>query len=116
MVTCPDCRGARESTGSGCGAGGCRPVTLRCRFCEGAGVVDEARAARWREGERRRRERVRRGESQRERAAIMGIPPEMLNDIEHGRLEYRCARCAGWRRADSIVCEWCVGMTPAVQQ
>jgi hypothetical protein len=42
MVTCPDCRGAKESSGVGCGAGGCRPITLRCRFCEGAGVVDEA--------------------------------------------------------------------------
>ena len=105
MVTCPDCRGGKESTGIGCGAGGGRQVTLRCRFCEGAGVVDEASAARWRDGERRRRERVRRRESQRERAAIMGIPPEMLNDIEHGRLDYRCARCVGRRTADSIVCE-----------
>jgi hypothetical protein len=34
MVTCPVCRGAKESTGIGCGAGGCRPVTLRCRFCK----------------------------------------------------------------------------------
>src|SRR3984957_6004645 len=101
MVTCPDCRGARESTGSGCGAGGCRPVKLRCRFCEGAGVVDEATAARWRDGEGRRRERVQRRESQRERAAIMGIPMEMLNDTEHGRLEYKCARCAGRRTAGS---------------
>src|SRR5271154_1086919 len=91
MVTCPDCRGCKESSGVGCGVGGCRPVTLRWRFCEGAGVVDEASAARWREGERRRRERVRRRESQRERAAIMGIPPEMLNDIERGRLDYKCA-------------------------
>jgi len=39
-----------------------------------------------------------------------------LNDIERGRLEYRCARCAGQRIADSIVCEWCLGMAPAVQQ
>jgi len=114
MVTCPDCRGAKESTGR-CGAGGCRPVTLRCRFCAVAGVVDEASAARFREGQRRRRERVQRRESQRQRAAIMGIPSEMLNDIEHGRLEYRCARCAGRRTADSIVCEWCFGMAPAVQ-
>jgi hypothetical protein len=79
-------------------------------------VVDEASAARWREGERRRRERVRQGEAQCERAAMMGIPMEMLNDIEHGRLEYRCARCAGRRTAESIVCEWCLGMTPAIQQ
>jgi hypothetical protein len=109
MVTCPDCRGAKELAGLGCGAGGCRPVTLRCRFCEGAGVVYEASAARWREGERRRRERVRRGESQRGRAAVMGIAPEMLNDIKRGRLDYMCARCAGRRTADSIVCEWCLG-------
>jgi hypothetical protein len=71
MVTCPDCRGGKIWLGlvaelAGAGA------TLRCRFCEGAGVVDEASAARRREGERRRRERVRRGESQCERAAIMG--------------------------------------------
>ena len=46
MVTCPDCRGAKESNGLACGARGCRPITLRCRFCEGAGVVDEANAAR----------------------------------------------------------------------
>jgi hypothetical protein len=39
----------------------------------------------------------------------MGIPPEMLNDIERGRLEYKCARCAGRRTVDSIVCEWCLG-------
>jgi hypothetical protein len=116
MVTCPDCRGARESSGVACGAGGCRPVTLRCRFCEGAGVVDEARAAWWRVMGKEGAGNVRRGESQRERAAIMGIPEETLNDIEHGRLEYRCARCAGRRTADSIVCEWCLGMTPAVQQ
>jgi Single-strand binding protein family len=44
-------------------------------------VVDEASAARWREGERRRQERVRRRESQRERAAPMGIPMEMLNGM-----------------------------------
>jgi hypothetical protein len=109
MVTCPDCRGAKESTGLGCGAGGCRPITLRCRFCGGAGLVDEASAARWRDGQRRRRERVRRSESQCERAAIMGISQEMLNDIEHGRLEYKCARCARRRTADSIGCEWCLG-------
>jgi hypothetical protein len=90
MVTCPDCRGVKEATGLGCGAGGCRQITLRCRFCEGAGVVDEASAARFREDQRRRRERVRRRESQGERAAIMGIPPEMLNDIERGRLEHMC--------------------------
>jgi hypothetical protein len=92
MVTCPDCRGAKESTGLGCGAGGCRPVTLRCRFCEGAGVVDEASAARFREGQRRRRERVQRRESQRERAAIMGIPEEMLNDIVRGSANSRLNR------------------------
>jgi hypothetical protein len=88
MVTCPDCRGARESTGLGCGTGGCRPITLRCRFCEGSGVMDEASATRWREGERRRRERVRASRS----AATMGVPMEMLNDIEHGQFEYLYAR------------------------
>jgi hypothetical protein len=72
-------------------------------------VVDEASAARWRAGERRRREPVRPGESQCERAAIMGIPMATLNDIERGRLEYRCARCAGLRTAELIVCEWCLG-------
>jgi hypothetical protein len=78
-----------------CGAGGGRPVTLRCRICEGAGVVEETSAARFREGARRRRERVRRGESQRERAALMGIPMECSTTLstDGSNTDVHDARC-----------------------
>ena len=114
MVTCPDCRGAKQAFGIGCNMDrGCQPVTMICRFCNGTGSVEAAASERWHRGEALRKERVRRGYSQREQASARGISPILLNDIEHGRADApTCAKCQGGPPTgvplDEVVCEWCL--------
>jgi transcriptional regulator with XRE-family HTH domain len=64
-----------------------------------------------------RRARVKRGSSQREQAALLGISQILLNDIEHGRADARaCVKCQDRRRAQALgdeatldgACEWCL--------
>ena len=76
MVRCSDCRGAKQSFGIGCNMdSGCRPITMTCRFCNGTGSVEAAAAERWHRGEALRKERVKRGDSQREQASARDISP-----------------------------------------
>lgn len=61
---------------------------------------------------------MKRGYSQSEVAAVLGIPQELLNDIEHGRLDAPvCLKCQERRNvevhSDGIaietnICEWCL--------
>ena len=101
MHTCPDCRGEKSAFGLACTMDkGCRPVTMVCRFCKGTGVVDSPAFKRWRIGEAMRPARVKRGSSQREQAALPGIPQFVLNDIENGRVDApACRKCQDRRRA-----------------
>jgi hypothetical protein len=118
MHTCPDCRGEKSAFGLACTMDkGCRPITMVCRFCNGAGVVDASAFKRWRIGEAMRRARVKRGSSQREQAALLGIPQIVSNDIEHGRADApACMKCQDRRPAQMLgdevtldgACEWCL--------
>jgi hypothetical protein len=74
MHTCPGCRGQKSALGLACTMDkGCRPVTMVCRLCNGIGIVDASACKRWRIGEAMRRARIKRGSSQREQAALLGI-------------------------------------------
>jgi hypothetical protein len=77
---------------------GCSPITMTCRFCNGTGSAEAAVSERWHKGEALRKERVRRGYSQREQASILGISQLLLNDIEHRRADAPVyAKCDGGR-------------------
>ena len=101
MHPCPDCREEKSAFGLACTMDkGGRPITMVCRFCNGTGVVDAPAFRRWRIGEAMRRARVKRGSSQHEQAALLGISPIVLNDIEHGRAHAPvCRKCQDRRRA-----------------
>lgn len=62
-----------------------QPFQTLCDPCLGTGRLPAERA-RWREiGDAHRRDRKARRESLGEAAVRLGIPPQELNDIEHGR-------------------------------
>ena len=82
MHICPDCRGKKSAFGIACIMDqGCRPITMVCRFCNGTGVVDVSAFKRWRIGDAMRRARVKRGSSQREQAALLGISQILLRRL-----------------------------------
>lgn len=51
-MTCPDCRGARERAGLGCGPAGCRPMVIPCETCTATGEISEERGRWITEGQR----------------------------------------------------------------
>lgn len=84
MLTCPMCEGRKESEAVLCGHGHCQIKMVKCSLCEGAGQVTEDHAERYREGRRRRDDRVARGKSLREEANRLGISASALSRIERG--------------------------------
>jgi hypothetical protein len=104
MHMCPDCRGEKSAFGLACTMDKeYRPITMVCRFCNRTGVVDAPAFERWRIGEAMRRARVKRGSSQREQAAILGISQIVLNDVEHGRADAPASsKCRDPRRAQLL--------------
>jgi hypothetical protein len=56
-----------------------------CDFCGGEGRVSPEANERWQKGRAARDARVKEHLSLFEKAANLGIAPEVLNDIEHGR-------------------------------
>jgi len=59
-----------------------------CDFCGGLGLVEVAAADRWRRGQALRQLRVhQRNMTQKGLAHILGISPQLLNDIERGRAD-----------------------------
>jgi hypothetical protein len=85
MVVCPSCRGAKAGYGIACSDRGCRAGEIACDFCKGEGQVSSEAGERWHKGRVLRDARVKRGLTLFEEAAILGIEPIVLNDIEHGR-------------------------------
>jgi len=59
---------------------------MACQFCKGQGQVSADAGERWNKGRALREARVRQGRSLFEEATALGITPEALNEIEHGRL------------------------------
>ena len=106
MQTCPDCRERNPHLASlALWIRDADPYHgLVCRFCNGTGVVDAPAFKRWRIGEAMRRARVKRGSSQCEQAALLGIPQIVLNDIEHGRADAPSAGSA--RIAGAVLRRW----------
>ena len=84
-VVCPDCRGAKAGFGIACSDRGCHPIERACDFCGGEGRVSPEANERWQKGRAARDARVKQRLSLFEKAAVLGIAPEVLNDIEHGR-------------------------------
>ncbi len=83
-VVCPDCRGQKAANAIMCGRPrgaseeelSCRLTVVPCQFCKGTGQVGEEAAERWREGRRRRDERVHKlGLTQEQYAHRLGISP-----------------------------------------
>lgn len=65
-----------------------RAKRLTCRLCLGFQIVTEEKAEMYREGRRRREDRVSRGLSGREEARRLGIEPLALNHMEQGRIAF----------------------------
>jgi hypothetical protein len=84
-VVCPSCGGAKAGYGVMCSDRGCRPGRITCDFCKGEGQVISEANERWHKGEALRKARIKRGLTLFEQAAILGVEPIVLNDIEHGR-------------------------------
>jgi hypothetical protein len=84
-VVCPSCGGARAGYGVMCSDRGCQPGRIICDFCKGEGQVSAEANGRWQKGRAARDARVKERLSLFEKAAILRIAPEVLNDIEHGR-------------------------------
>lgn len=86
-MKCPDCLGRGTVTALLCGRGiNCRERELPCRICDGSGTITEEIQARIDAGKAMRADRIRRGLSQREEAARLGITPQELSKREAGRL------------------------------
>jgi hypothetical protein len=85
MVACPSCGGAKTGYRISCSDRGCRTGEITCDFCKGEGEVSPEASGRWHKGRTMRGARVKERLSLFEKAAILGIAPEVLNDIEHGR-------------------------------
>jgi hypothetical protein len=65
--------------------GGCRTGEITCDFCKGEGEVSPEASGHWHKGRTMRDARVKERLSLFDKAAILGIAPEVLNDIEQGR-------------------------------
>ena len=85
-IVCPGCDGAKTLHGIACTIDrGCRPVEIACDFCKGEGQVSSEASERWQRGDALRKARVERGLTLSEQAAILGVAPKALNDVEFGR-------------------------------
>ena len=84
-VVCPSCGGAKTGYRISCSDRGCRTGEITCDFCKGEGQVSSEASERWHKGDALRKARVKRGLTLFEQAAILGVEPMVLNDIEHGR-------------------------------
>src|SRR6266851_8173676 len=76
-VVCPSCGGAKVGYRITCSDRGCRLSEITCDFCKGAGQVS-SETERWHRGDARRKERVERGLTLSEQAAILGVAPMVL--------------------------------------
>ena len=84
-VVCPSCGGAKRGTAYLAATVDARTGEITCDFCKGEGQVSAEANERWQKGRAARDARVKERVSLFEKAAILGIAPEVLNDIEHGR-------------------------------
>ena len=90
MRACPDCEGCgRMPALVNRGPAGCRWETIDCLTCNGAGTMPALAYAellgRRLRGNELRSQRMERGESLREAAKRLGMAPERLSALEHGR-------------------------------
>jgi Helix-turn-helix len=70
------------------GPNGCHETMRACDFCGALGIVEVAAADRYRRGQALRQLRVyKRNLTQKGLAHILGISPQLLNDIECGRAD-----------------------------
>lgn len=84
-MKCPRCHGSPESVAFvKFASGGCRLVKVGCELCGSTGTVAPEVEARYREGRRRRDERMVRGVSLREEAKRLGITAAELSRLERG--------------------------------
>jgi hypothetical protein len=80
-VFCPSCRGAKEEVPHSLHRG-CRSDELACDFCKGEGPVSTEASERWHKGHATRDARVKQILTLLEQAALLGIEPILLNDID----------------------------------
>ncbi len=84
-IACPSCGGAKTGYRISCGDRGCRTSEITCDFCKGEGQVSSEASERWHRSDALRKARVERGLTLSEQAAILGVAPKALNDVEFGR-------------------------------
>ncbi len=100
-IVCPSCGGAKTGYRIACGDRGCRTGEITCDFCKGEGQVSSEASERWQRGDALRKARVERGLTLSEQAAILGVAPKALNDVEFGRrrleelVDVGALRCKG---------------------
>lgn len=87
MSRCPDCAGVGNNTAILCGRGRSTIRQVNCSLCGGTGEISAEVAERVRQGRELRADRIGRGLSQREEALRLGITPQALSHLEHGRPE-----------------------------
>ena len=100
-VVCPSCGGAKTGYRISCGDRGCQMGEITCDFCKGEGQVSAEASELWHTGDALRQARVKQGLTLSEQAAILGIAPKALNDVEFGRrrledlVDVGALRCKG---------------------
>ena len=102
-VVCPSCGGAKAGYRITCGDRGCRLGEITCDFCKGEGQVSSEASERWQRGDALRKARVERGLTLSEQAAILGVAPKALNDVEIGRRRSEELVDVGALRCEGIV-------------
>ena len=86
--TCPSCNNQGPFLAVVSGPNGCHEIIRACDFCGGLGIVEVKAADRWRRGQALRQLRVhKRHLTQKGLAHILGISPQLLNDIERGQAD-----------------------------
>jgi len=86
--TCPQCDGSPQHVAIICGLQGCRETICACDFCAGLGIVKVEAADRYRWGQALRQIRVHKHHlTQKGLAYILGISPQLLNNIECGQAD-----------------------------
>ena len=86
--TCPSCNNQGSHLAVLCDPDGCRETMRACDFCGGLGIVKVEAADRYRRGQALRQIRVHKRQlTQKALAHILGISPQLLNDIECGRVD-----------------------------
>jgi hypothetical protein len=87
LVECPECKGVGDRGGFAIDSNGSFYSRVSCSLCRGGGAVAPHRVKWWTVGRAHYRARVAKMEGIRECAARLGVTPQQLSAMEHGRAD-----------------------------